>query len=79
METSNTIMVSFDKSDFKDLLILEMVNQMKDNWDDNQVIDLFLDSSFSFVEANKSKSQKVSELITQHKNALKRNFNKSDL
>jgi len=72
-------MVSFDKSDFKDLLILEMVNQMKDNWDDNQVIDLFLDSSFSFVEANKSKSQKVSELITQHKNALKRNFNKSDL
>jgi hypothetical protein len=31
MKTSNTIMVSFNKSDFKDLLILEMVNQMKDN------------------------------------------------
>jgi len=74
MKTSNTIMVSFDKSDFKDLLILEMVNQMKDNWNDNQVIDLFLDSSFRFVEDNKSKSQKVSELITQHKNALKQDF-----
>lgn len=66
--------MTFDKSDFKDLLILEMVNQMKDNWDDNQVIDLFLDSSFRFVEDNKSKSQKVSELIIQHKNALKQDF-----
>jgi hypothetical protein len=28
MKTSNTISVSFDKSDFKDLLILEMVNYM---------------------------------------------------
>lgn len=74
MKTSNTIMMSFDKSDFKDLLILEMANQMKDNWDDNQVIDLFLDSSFRFVEDNKSKSQKVSELIIQQKNALKQDF-----
>ncbi len=39
MKTSNTISVSFDKSDFKDLLILEMVNYMKENWEDNQVID----------------------------------------
>jgi hypothetical protein len=29
MENPNTIMMSFEKSDFKDLLILEMVNQMK--------------------------------------------------
>jgi hypothetical protein len=74
METSNTVKMSFDKSDFKELLILEMVNQMKDNWADNQVIDLFLDSSFRFVEDNKSKSQKISELIIQHKNALKQDF-----
>jgi hypothetical protein len=30
MENTNTIIMSFDKSDFKDLLILEMVNLMKD-------------------------------------------------
>lgn len=51
--------------------MLEMVNQMKENWDNNQVIELFLDSSFNFVESNKSKSQKVSELISQYKSALK--------
>ena len=79
MDTINTILVSFDKSDFKELLIFEMVNHMKENWADNEVIELFLDSEFNFVESNKSKSQKVSELISQHKNALNRNTNKIDL
>jgi hypothetical protein len=62
--------MSLDKSDFKDLLILEMVNQMKDYWDDNQVIDLFLDSDFIFVASNKTKAERVKELISQHKPAL---------
>lgn len=66
--------MSFDKSDFKDLLILEMVNQMKDYWDDNQVIDLFLDSDFNFVASNKTKAERVNELISQHKSALKNNL-----
>ncbi len=65
--------MSFDKSDFKDLLILEMVNQMKDYWDDNQVIDLFLDSDFNFVASNKTKAERVKELISQHKYALNSN------
>lgn len=73
MKTSNTISVSFDKSDFKDLLILEMVNYMKENWDDNQVIDLFLDSDFNFVALNKTKAERVKELISQHKSALNSN------
>ena len=73
MKTSNTISVTFDKQDFKDLLILEMVNHMKENWEDNQVIDLFLDSDFNFVAANKTQAEKVKELISQHKTALKSN------
>lgn len=73
MENTNTIIMSFDKSDFKDLLILEMVNQMKDYWDDNQVIDLFLDSDFNFVASNKTKAERVKELISQHKSALNSN------
>lgn len=74
MENTNTIIISFDKSDFKDLLILEMVYQMKDYWDDNQVIDLFLDSDFNFVASNKTKAESVKELISQHKSALKNNL-----
>ncbi|WP_234111096.1 hypothetical protein [Chryseobacterium sp. R2A-55] len=74
MENTNTIIMSFDKSDFKDLLILEMVNQMKYYWDDNQVIDLFLDSDFNFVASNKTKAERIKELISQHKSALKNNL-----
>lgn len=73
MENTNAIMISFDKSYFKDLLILEMVNQMKDYWDDNQVIALFLDSDFNFVASNKTKAERVKELISQHKLALNSN------
>ncbi len=71
MENPNATMMSFDKSDFKDLLILEMVNQMKNYWDYNQVIDLFLDSDFNFVASNKTKAERVKELISQHKSVLK--------
>lgn len=74
MRTSNTISVSFDKSDFKDLLILEMVNHMRENWEDNQVIDLFFDLDFNFVGANKTQAERVKELISQHKSALKNNL-----
>lgn len=65
--------MSFDKSDFKDLLILEMLNQMKNYWGDNQVIELFLDSDFNFVASNKTKAERVKELISQHKSALNSN------
>ena len=75
MNTTNHISVSFDKSEFKDLLILEMVNHMKNNWDDNEVIELFFNSLFNFIEKDKSKSQKARELISIHKSALKRNVN----
>jgi hypothetical protein len=73
MKRSNTISVSFDKSDFKDLLILEMVNHMKEYWEYNQVIDLFLDSDFNFVASNKTKTERVKELISEHKSALNSN------
>lgn len=73
MENTNTIIMSFDKSDFKDLLILEMLNQMKNYWGDNQVIELFLDSDFNFVASNKTKAERVKELISQHKSALNSN------
>ncbi len=71
MENTNTIIMTFENSDFKDLLILEMVNQMKYYWGDNQVIDLFLDSDFNFVASNKTKAERVKELISQHKSVLK--------
>ena len=45
---TNTVMKSFDKSGLKDLLILEMVNQIKYNWENNKAIDFFFYSSFSF-------------------------------
>lgn len=73
MKTSSKVSVSFDKSDFKDLLILEIVNHMKENWEDNQVIDLFLDSDFNFVGINKTQAERVKELISQHKTELKNN------
>lgn len=73
MKRSNTISVSFDKSDFKDLLILEMVNHMKEYWEYNQVIDLFLDSDFNFVASNKTKIERVKELISEHKSELNSN------
>lgn len=46
---------------------------MKENWEDNQVIDLFLDSDFNFVASNKPKAERVKELISQHKSALNSN------
>jgi hypothetical protein len=71
MKTSNINSMSFDKSNFKDLLILEIANYMKHYWDDNQVIDLFLDSDFNFIPPNKTKAERVKELISQHKHSLK--------
>jgi hypothetical protein len=46
---------------------------MKENWEDNQVIDLFLDSDFDFVGANKTQAERVKELIYQHKTELIKN------
>lgn len=37
---------------------------MKENWEDNQEIDLFLDSGFNFVGAYKAQAERVKELIT---------------
>jgi len=57
MKSSNTISVSFDKSDFKDLLIIEMVKYYEENCEYYQVIDSFLDSNFNFVRATKTYRQ----------------------
>lgn len=50
MATLNIVTTSLDKSDLKDLIIHQMVGFMKKNWSDDKVIDLFLDSSFNFLE-----------------------------
>lgn len=39
---------------------------MKENWEDKQVIDLFLDSDFNFVVSNKTKAEiKRAYFLTQ--------------
>lgn len=57
MKSSNTISVSFDKSDFKDLLIIEMVKYYEENCEYYQVIDSFLDSNINFVRDTKTYRQ----------------------
>ena len=62
--------VNFDKTNLKDLLIHQIATHLKKNWSDNEVIDLFLESPFNFVEAEKTKAEKVKELVEVHKSAL---------
>jgi hypothetical protein len=76
MEKSNQeVTLNFDKTKLKDLLIHQIGIHLQQHWNDNEVIELFLDSPFNFVESDKTKAQKVSELMETHKAALKNEIN----
>lgn len=72
MENSNQeLTINFDKTQLKDLLIHQIATHLQQHWSDNEVIELFLESPFNFVEADKTKAEKVGELMETHKAALK--------
>ena len=76
MENLNReLSIKFDKAEFKDLLIHQIAIHMQQHWNTDEVIDLFLNSPFNFVEAEKTNAQKVSELMETHKAALKNELN----
>jgi hypothetical protein len=76
MENSNQeLTINFDKTKLKDLLIHQIATHLQQYWNDNEVIELFLESPFNFVESEKTKAQKVSELMETHKTALKNELN----
>lgn len=72
MENSNQeLQINFDKAEFKDLFIHQIATHMQQHWKTDDVIDLFLNSPFSFVETYKTKAQVVGGLMEVHKAALK--------
>jgi len=68
--TDQEITVKFDNAEFKDLLIHQIAINMKQHWNTDDVIELFLNPSFNFNGEEKTKAQKVSELMETHKVAL---------
>lgn len=76
METSTQeLTIKFDKAELKDLLLHQIATHMQQHWNTNEVIELFLNSPFSFVETDKTKAQVVSALMETHKAALKNELN----
>lgn len=76
MENSKQeLTINFDKTNLKDLLIHQIATHLQQHWNDNEVIDLFLESPFNFVETGKTKAAKVGELMETHKSALKNEIN----
>ena len=76
MENSNQeLTINFDKAEFKDLLIHQIANHMQQHCNTNEVIELFLNSSYSFVEAHNTKAQIAALLMETHKMALKNELN----
>ena len=72
MKYSNQeLQINLDKAEFKDLLLHQIVTNIQQHWNIDDVIDLFLNSSFSFVETGKTKAEVVTALIEVHKAALK--------
>jgi hypothetical protein len=72
MKNSNQeLQINFDKAEFKDLLLHQIATNIQQHWNTDDVIDLFLHSSFSFVETGKTKAEVVSALMETHKAALK--------
>lgn len=67
--------IIFDKSEMKDLVIYQMVKFMQQNWSDEEVFDLFLESQYKFIESDKSRAEVVKELMIIHKSALKEEQN----
>ncbi|HKR06313.1 MAG TPA: hypothetical protein VJY62_16880 [Bacteroidia bacterium] len=71
MENLNReITIKFDKTILKDLLIYQIATNLQQHWNDNEVIELFLESNFNFIESNKTKAEKLIELIETHKTAI---------
>lgn len=76
MENSNhELQISFDKAEFKDLLLHQITTNIQQHWKTDDVIDLFLNSPFSFIETGKTKAEVVSALMEIHKAALKTELN----
>lgn len=70
MEASNIKSLTFDKSEMKDLIIYQITSYMKQNWSDDEVIDLFHNPQFRFYEQEKSQFKITSELIQEQKEAV---------
>lgn len=76
MENANQeLQINFDKAEFKDLLLHQITINVQQHWNTDDVIDLFLNSSFNFVETGKTKAEVVSVLMEIHKAALKTELN----
>ncbi len=71
MEVSNTISLAFDKSEMKDLIIHQMATFMKQNWSDDEVIDLFHNPQFKFFNQDE-KYRVTAELMKEQKEAVQR-------
>ena len=72
MENSNQeLTINFDKAEFKDLLLHQITTYIQQHWKTDDVIDLFLNSPFSFVETGKTTAEVASALMETHKAALK--------
>lgn len=65
------LIIKFDKAELKDLIIHQIATHLQQHWNVHEVIDLFLESPFNFVETDNTKSAKVSALIKTHQEALR--------
>ena len=75
INSNQELQINFDKVELKDLLVHQIATHMQQHWSSDDIIELFLNSSFSFVEADKTKAQVVSALMETHKAALKIKLN----
>jgi hypothetical protein len=76
MENSNQkLTINFDKTQLKDLLIHQIATHLQQQWSANEVIEMFVDSPFNFIESEKTKAEKLNELMETHKTALKNELN----
>lgn len=72
MENSiQELRMKFDKTEMKDLLIHQIASHMQQHWNADAVGELFLESTFNFVESNKTKAEVLYSLMQSHKAALK--------
>lgn len=70
MDTINCVSISFDKTQIKDLLMLQMITSMKENWDCNGVIDLFFESHYKFHDDAFTKAEIIQKIIETQKENL---------
>ncbi len=71
MKEQNTKSLTFDKSEMKDLVIHQMATFMKQNWSDDEVIDLFHNPQFNFFDQDE-KYRVTAELMIEQKEAVQR-------